>query len=644
MEQRKTTCVRDCPDACAIVADVHDGRIVRLGGDPDHPITRGFLCYRTNAFLAKGPPRLATPLVRDGDRLVPASWDHALDLAARALLRIKAESGPAAILHYRSGGSLGLSKHVVDYVFERFGPVTTKRGDICSGAGEAAQLADFGRCDSHDLADLVNARHVILWGKNPVISGPHVVPVLREAIARGAKVALVDPAWHEAARFSEVHVQPRPGGDVALAMAVAHALAEIPGGVDARAAEYCDHWDRFWQLVRSRSLAAWCREADVGEATAVDLARRLADRPCAIQVGWGMARRANGGAIVRALDALGAVSGNLGIPGGGVSYYYARRAAFDTSFATGAAARTLCEPTLARDLAAAKDPPIRAAWITAGNPVAMLPDSRAMVRALSQLELLVCVDSFLTDTARLAHVVLPHPTFLEADDLVGAYGHHYLGRARPLVAPPDGCRSDFDIAAEMAPRLGLGDLLGDGLEAWLARIAAPRLAPAGIGLADLESRYVKSPVAETVLFASRVFPTATGKVQLMDAEGPSAPKATRERPLLLMALSTRHSQSSVWSGAADGLLPCTVHPDSAPGIADGEPAWLESALGRIEVTCRHDPRQRRDVALVPKGGHLADGRCANALVAGAITDLGEGGALYDQPVQLVRREEVAPAV
>ena len=114
----------------------------------------------------------------------PISWNEALDLAAERLTAIRRESGPAAIFHYRSGGSLGLLKHLSDYFFEQFGPVTTKRGDICSGAGDAAQEADFGDSDSHDLFDLLNSRNILLWGKNVFTSSPHLVPILREARAK----------------------------------------------------------------------------------------------------------------------------------------------------------------------------------------------------------------------------------------------------------------------------------------------------------------------------------------------------------------------------------------------------------------------------------------------------------------------------
>ena len=639
-EVRRTICNRDCPDACSILATVQGDRVVKLAGDPQHPVTRGFLCWRTNHFLRLqyGPDRLTTPLLRGADGVQrPVSWDEALDYAARRLLQIRAESGPAAILHYRSGGSLGILKALTDTFFGWFGPVTVKRGDICSGAGEAAQQADFGECDSHDLFDLLNARQILLWGKNVPVSSPHTVPVLRQARASGAELVLIDPVHHRTAELCDRYWQPRPGGDFALAMAVARTLFER-GAVTTEAARRCDNVDAFRALAFSRDVAAWCGQADVPIATAGDLATRLASGPTAILVGWGMGRRGNGGAIVRALDALSALSGNLGIRGGGVSYYFRRRRAFDPSrgAAPGRPPRTLSEPLLGEQILAARDPPVRAVWITAGNPVAMLPDSGTVARALGSRELLVVVDPFLTDTARLAHLVLPTHTLLEDDDLVGAYGHHYIAASTPVVPAPAGVRSDLAIMQGLAARVGLTEQLAGTARAWKERFIAPEAAAAGVTAAELEDRALRNPLAPEVLFANGRVPTASGRVNLLTEAPPARPAGDGDFPLTLLSLSTDRAQSSQWSAPTEGPAPCTVHPDVAAdaGVADGGRARLESALGAIDVQVRCDPRQRRDVAIVPKGGHVRDGRCANALIRARLTDIGEGGALYDEGVRL----------
>jgi anaerobic selenocysteine-containing dehydrogenase len=637
----RTTCNRDCPDACGIVATVDDGRIVKIQGDPDHPVTRGFLCYRTSRFLERqyDPDRITAPLLAKNDGFQAVSWDDALDLIAEKMLRIKSESGCGSILHYRSGGTLGMMKFLNDRLFELFGPCAVKSGDICSGAGDVAQLTDFGEEDSNDLFDLLNAKTILIWGKNPHVSGVHVLPVLKQAKEQGARIVMIDPVRHRGADLAELYVQPRPGGDIALALGVAQRLFET-GRTDPGAGRYCDHLDAFRNLAFSRSLDSWAALADVTRGEVERLADLYAAGPSAILVGWGMQRKANGSQTVRLLDALGAISGNLGVRGGGVSFYFKRRGAFDTSFGEvhGGPPRTLLEPLLGRQILEADDPPIRMVWVTAGNPVAMLPDAHTVKRALATRELTVVVDSFLTDTARAARVVLPTTTMLEDDDLVGAYGHHWLGEVRPVVPPPDGVKTDYAIAQALAIRLGLGEQFIDDVDSWKKRFLAP-VAAKGASLAAIRDGYVRNPLAARVLFADRKFKTATGRVNLVHDVDPEPSRPTAERPLLLMAFSTEKAQSSQWAHprGEDGPAVATVHPSAADGWTDGAIARIESELGAMDVRLRFDPRQRRDVVLMAKGGWLRDGKCANALIPAVATDAGGGAVYYDTPVRLERR-------
>jgi anaerobic selenocysteine-containing dehydrogenase len=598
-------------------------------------VTRGFLCHRTSRFIERQDDRqrLTSPLRREGTEFRPISWPQALDEIAEKMLAIRAESGPAAILHFRGGGAMGLLKSITDYAFEQFGPVTLKSGDICSGAGEAAQEADFGTCDSHDLFDLLNSRTIVLWGKNPYVSNVHLLPVLKDAKARGARLILIDPVWHQTARLCDSYLQPRPGGDLALALAVARLLFEN-GWTDPAAPGYCDHWDEFRQLAFSRSVSAWAGLADVPVQACEQLAAQYAQGPSAILIGWGLQRRTYGSTTIRALDALTAISGNLGIPGGGASFYFKRRGAFDTSFVhyLETAPRAIPESLLGEGILAAQDPPIRMVWVTAANPVAMLPQSETIARAFTSRELTVVVDSFLTDTARTAHYVLPTTTLLEDDDLLGAYGHHWLQESRPVVTPPEGVKSDLEIWREMARRLDLDDRLTDDVDTWKRRILA-RVAPQGIFLETLRERAVRNPLSAPLLFADRQFPTATGRVQLLHAPFPDPPLPTPQRPLFLTALSTSDSQAAQWTGGAPpDPLPATVHPASAQGFADGQIVRIESEWGSMRVRLRYDAKQRTDILLVPKGGWLSRGSCANALIRGQETDAGGCAVYYDTPV------------
>lgn len=633
----QTACNRDCGDACSIIATVTDNRVTRLAGDPDHPVTRGFLCQRTSRFLERqySPNRLTTPLVRNGDRFEPATWEAVLQRIAETMLRIRAESGPAAILHYRCGGSMGMMKLVTDYFFEKFGPVTIKTGDVCTGAGDAAQQQDFGRIDSHDLFDLLNSRTIILWGKNPYVSQVHLLPVLREARKRGACLILIDPVYHQTAQLCDDHVQPRPGGDMALAMAMARSLYEN-NRVDPSLDSYCDNAEAFITLVFRQTIAQWAALADVTPSTVTELVSAYSNGPSSILAGWGMQRRADGAATVRAIDALAAISGNLGIPGGGVSYCFARKDAFDYGFLQGEAVapRTIPEPLLGPGILDASDPPIRMVWITAANPVVMLPESNTVRRALESRELTVVVDSFLTDTAMCADIVLPTTTMLEEDDLLGAYGHHWIAEMRPVVAAPENVRSDYEILQELAPLVGLQETFSSSVDDWKRRMLAP-VTDQGASLEEIREGAVRSPKAPTVLFPDRRFGTKSGRVNLVQSMDATPPATSTDRPLLLMALATAEVQGSQWlDGAQEDDLPATVHPDSATSFQNNDRAVLESEHGRIRVRLVFDSRQRRDVIVVPKGGWLSKGRCANALIKARTTDAGDCGVYFDTAVRL----------
>jgi anaerobic selenocysteine-containing dehydrogenase len=351
-EIRRTACSRDCPDACSLLVTVEDGRATMLRGDPDDPVTKGFLCERTSRFLDRqyDPARFLSPMLRKDGALVPVGWDEALDVAAERLTAIREQSGGAAILHYKSGGSLGILKNLSKLFFEQFGPVSLKRGDICSGAGDAAQEKDFGVADGHDLFDLLNSKTILVWGKNVHVSSVHLLPVLREAQANGATLIGMDPVRTRMAEMCELFVQPRPGADHALAMGVARWLFDHDA-VDTAARAHCDHFDDFAEMATSRSLDAWAAACDVAAADVARIAETYGTvKPGAILVGWGLGRRRNGSLTTRALDALGAISGNLGVAGGGVSYDFAREAHFDLSFIGGleTATPSRCCPTAAR--------------------------------------------------------------------------------------------------------------------------------------------------------------------------------------------------------------------------------------------------------------------------------------------------------
>ena len=472
---------------------------------------------------------------------------------------------------------------LTDWFFELFGPVTVKRGDICSGAGEAAQEADFGACDSHDLHDLLNARNILLWGKNVFVSSPHTIPVLRDARARGARLALVDPVHHRTAELCEQFWQPRPGGDFALAMAVARLLFER-GAVDAtRAAEHCDNLPAFRALAESRDVAAWCADADVPVAAAEDLAARLADGPTAILVGWGMGRRSNGGAIVRALDALSALSGNLGVSGGGVSYYFRRRGRLRYVVhprREGGAADDPGAPVRARDpgrQGSARARRVDHGRQPGGDAARVGDDGRGA--ALARLR----------GGRRLVHDRHGAPRAPRAADDDVARGR----RSPRLVRPPPPRRraARGGAARGRAQRSrrscrawrrasGLGHALAGTAREWKARFISAKAAARGVTVEALEAGPVRNPLVGARPLRGRPRPDGDGPRQPRH-RAPAELARGAEFPLALLSLSTDRAQSSQWSARLAGPAVCTVHPEvaAAAGLADG-------GIGRLAVSGR----------------------------------------------------------
>ncbi|MFN7974277.1 MAG: molybdopterin-dependent oxidoreductase [Acidobacteriota bacterium] len=639
---RKTICTRDCPDACGIVAEVTDGRVLSLRGDKDHPVTRGFLCERTNRFLARqySPERVVRPLLRRDGVLREASWDEALSFVVGGLRKILAESGPKAVFHYRSGGSLGILKMVNDYFFELLGDTTIKVGDICSGAGEAAQVLDMGVSDASDHRDILASRCIVLWGKNVHTSFLHMLPELKEARAHGARIVLIDIVPHRGRGIADLLIVPRPGCDRFLALGVARALLDA-GRCAPGVAAWSTGSEAFAALARSRSVEGWAAAAGVTPGEIGRLAAWYGDGPSNIQVGWGLQRRRHGGATVRLLDALAAMSGNLGRTGGGVVFYYRRRSAFDVAFTKAPPGRrTIVEPLFAEQVTAARDPGIRALFVDNANPVAMLPDSLGVARAIESRELSVVLDSFLTDTAARATVVLPTTTMLEEETPTGAYGHHYIGMTVPVAERPGGVRSDIEIYAALAERLGLGDRFPSDHASWTRRVMAPiSEGPAAVTREMLLDGPVRNPRAERVIFApdggAPRFPTDDGKFHFVTEVDLTEDAVDPEYPLTLGSFSTPRRQSSQLTRAEEeDHLDARVHPGAAPGFGDGDLARLESRLGSIIVRLRLDPEIARELVMVPKGGSLAGGLCANVLVRARTTDFGLGAAYYDEKVRL----------
>lgn len=631
----RTACNRDCPDACTLLAEVEDGRLVSLKGAKDDPVTRGFLCPRTTRFVERqnSPDRLTSPLYRKpgSQELTPVSWEEALDLAAERLRVTRDQHGPEAIFHYKSGGSLGYLKALTSIFFEQFGPVCVKHGDICSGAGEWAQEQDFGISDSSEPEDLLQAKLVLIWGKNVHTSSVHLLPILMEARKRGTLLVGIDPVPTRASRICDLFLCPRPGTDGQLALALVGYLAER-GRLDPKAQQYCRDLEPFLEMVGRKSFEQRLRDCGIPLEDGLRLAELYdQNRPSSILVGWGAPRRKNGALTVRAIDALAAVSGNIGVPGAGASFYYQRKRGLNWNALPESRTppRTFSETRMGRELAQA-DPPVRLIWVTAGNPAAMLPDSQLVAEQLRQTDFTIVVDTHHTDTTACADLVLPTLTLVEDEDVLGAYGNPYLRTSQPVVEPVGEARHELWIHQELARRLELGSFLEGTPAEWKQRLLTAEVDP------ELwQGKPVRQPGAPRVVFEGRKFATSDGKAHLLTEEPPLPEERESGFPWRLMAVSHPDAQSSQWSVEPPPIPEAKISSACDARWKDGAVVRLESRKGGFSVRLKREQGLHPELVVLPKGGSgVFGGWCPNDLIEAVETDFGGGACFYEEPVRL----------
>jgi len=628
-----TACTYDCPDACALLVEFAGGRLT-IRGDPGHPITRGFVCQRLrrHAQRLSDPARITSPRRRRKHGWQEMAWEDALDLVAEKLAATIGEYGPAAVMALTTGGSLGLRKKLVGHFFRSLGPVTTLHGGVCDEAGTQAQVLDFGDRACHDYTDLQNSRAIVLWGKNPAVTGVHLVPFLQESRSRGVPVVLIEVQKTPTAAFVDRVIRLAPSADGILALAVLRRLHDQQK-LDQSAISRCENFPDFERLLEAEGMEieALAKRADVSVSDVEYLAGLYSDsRPVATWVGLGLQRRVSGGRNLRCIDALCALSGNVGVPGGGANFGPGRTRGLDRSILAKATGRRIKAPTFGRDLAALSDPPVRFVYIHGANPVCQLADSKSVAAALESVDFTVVADAFFTDTAACADLVLPATLMLEEDvDVVGSFGHHHVARAQKVVEPPPGAREDVWIVRELNRRLNRPEdpLLADPGAA-LEKMCRPWFEGSSDG-------YVRNPTQDPVPF-TQAFPTPSGKMNLV-TDLPDSVPAQDGYPLVFMTPKAfRYQHSQIRPEEQEEPPRCRVHPDApgVQGIPDGARAQVVSPIGGMDVLLQLDSALHRDVCVVAQGGWLRFGRSVNALVAAQSTDVGDCTAFYDQRVRI----------
>jgi len=640
-----TTCTRDCANTCGLVATVRDGRLVKLGGDPDHPLTCGVACVKAARYVkrAYSPERITTPLMRDhiGQPWRRASWDEVLDTIAARMQAIAAESGTEAILYYQGYGERTALKLLNRYFFNLFGGVTTPVGSLCGGTGQGSQNLDFGERVSHDPLDHYNSRSMILWGRNPASTNISLVPIIRDIRKRGGTVALIDPARSKSAGLVDRHIAVRPGADAYLAMALAKLILEA-GREDRSFMETrAEGADAFLMILERFSVEELSARCDVS----LEDIRWLADMllhsgPTSILLGWGMHRHEEAHFSIRAIDALGAIAGNIGVPGGGVSQGFEEYGPYDQQYwgdGLNPPRRTLLLPRIGEEILNARDPEIRMIFVTASNPVCMAPNTERMTQAFRKAEFVVYSGHFMDDTADLAHIFLPATTFLEEEDVMASYGHNYVGPVNPAIPPVGECRSEFRMFYDLAARFPFADRFRRSEREWLHDICAP-VREQGCSLEQLRQGAFRME-APMVPYADGRFSTPSGKFRFMTDFSPkNLGGGNPDYPYRLLTIAPHGYICSERTMAEHDSLPVvTLATEEAVRLklAHGDLVRVESCVGAIRARLELKEGQRPDILVADRGGWSKAGHALNRLTRDLSSVVGRGTPYYETSVRVV---------
>src|SRR5213594_4992420 len=668
--ERASVCTLDCPDTCSLTVVVDDERIVEVRGSRANPYTAGVICTKvaqSYPSFVHGAGRLRTPLRRVGargeGRFERITWGEALDAIHARFSAIIAAHGPEAILPLNYAGPHGmLAGGSMDLrFFHKLGASLLDRRPLCGGIRTEAWVGTFGSVPGIRPEQLAHARLIIVWGNNVTWSNLHLMPLINRARKAGAKLVVVDPRRTVIARRADLHIALRPGTDVVLAWAVAAELERRDGIDRAFVERHVEGFEEYMALARRYGVA---EAADICGVPA-DQVRTLAEwyatiSPAAISVGNGLERNQNGGSGIRAVFALPALAGKLGVPGGGLingaGFAFPKTPArLQRPDLVPKGTRTLNIVDVGAHLLDERlAPPIKALFIYNHYPVVVHPDQNRLIRGLRRDDLFVVgSDVAMTDSLAYADIVLPAASHFEHAELYAAYGQHWLQRAEPVISPQAEALPNTEIFRRLAARFGFTDPIFRASDTELMDEA---LDPADPLLGGVRPSAVATDRAtamtangdEFTLFKN-VFPnTKSGKVELASSYLETKYRARLPRflpvdsryPLTLISPASDERITSTFGGVSgDETPPLEMHPDDARarGLEAGMRVRVFNDLGEVRLPLRVTDIVPRGVVSSLKGAWLRtsdNGQTISALCPAHHADIAEGACFNDARVEV----------
>jgi molybdopterin guanine dinucleotide-containing S/N-oxide reductase-like protein len=688
-------CSHDCPDSCAILVTIDEsGVATRVQGDPDHSVTRGFLCGKVAKYLDRvySPARLLYPMRRragarkgrmpsgrEAEAFERIGWDEALDLIAERLGLIAREHGPESILPYSYAGTMGVLGYgsMDRRFFHRLGASQLDR-TICATAGGDALISVYGAKLGTDPEHFRHARYIIAWGANIHGNNVHLWPFVEEARHQGARLVVIDPFLTRTARVADWHIPIQPGTDAALALGLMHVI--IKEGLYDR--EYVAQYTHGFEALRDH-VGPYTPEhvsclTGIAAADITRLAREYAtSAPAVIRLNYGVQRSQNGGSAARAVCMLPALIGAWKQLGGGLQLSTSGAFTFNTealerpdlmlASPLERPARMVNMSRLGHALTELDAPPVKALFVYNSNPAAIAPNQNAVVRGLMRSDLFTVVhEQFFTDTADYADIVLPATTFLEHKDFQGAYGHYFLQMSEQAIAPLGEARPNVWLFSQLAQRIGFSEpCFRDSVDDLIEQaLNAP--ATEGITRQELEAKgSIRLPSASqrprgvSLPFANGGFATPSGKAEFyssaLAAQGfeplPAFHPPDESRrgadahtfPLEFLPRKADHYMNSTFANLpghqkmeSPGLVFMHASDAAARQIAEAELVEIYNARGKMQLRARIDGSVPAGVVAASLNWNkLSDGGSnVNALTSERLTDLGRGATFYSTLVEV----------
>lgn len=663
-------CTLDCADCCKFNVYVKNDDIIKIEGDKEHPYTKGFICKKGLAHLKRlnHSKRVYKPLIKINDKWKEIEFDEAINIMVKKLSYYKSKFGSKSVLYYEQYGNGTVLKSIGEKFFNFYGGVSLSKGGPCWSAGIAAQKLDFGDSRSHSLEDMLNSKNIFVWGKNPANTTIHTMQMIKRAKKKGSKIIVIDPIETATAKLADKYIKIKANGDKALALAMGQIIIKNKLYDEKYIRLYVNGFEEYKSYILSLNIKDLSKECGVEIYTIEELVKLYCQKYSTILLGFGMQKYKNGGMTIRLIDALGAITGQIGFSGGGVNYankvypkilntdpYDSEKFSNNRYYYTNEISEFIEKCNLGNtyyknDIFINHEDdkgdyelniPIKMAIITKSNLLNQLANINNLKRALSKVEFKVCFDMFITDTVKECDLFIPVTSQLESEDLLfSSMMNPYLVYNEKILEPQEKLMDEYYFFMEVAKRLKMSNYPIVTKKEYLEKVIYPlKNINSDISLEYLKNNYFT--LHKDVAWSDKNFVNESGKFEIINCEEIKKFEANKYKDISKLRLLTNHGRDSLSSQHFmddDGIAIAYINEKEAKrsNINNNEIIYLKSENGQIKVKINIDKSIGDNIIMMFVGWWERHGN-PNFLTNSGISDIG-GQITYNETfVEIIKR-------